>query len=102
MECPKEYRGCKISLRNRPGGNLLPMKSCPWFSTTQEFCGLSACLVLWFCKNCLLSLGSPNAVSVFLFIKLVNLFRQLIRGIGNLPVRQDFLHNFAKKHLSCL
>lgn len=54
------------------------------------------------CENCLLGLGSYNNITAFLVLKLVSLFIQLIRGIGNLSVKQDFLRKFAKKCLSRL
>lgn len=73
------------------------MKSSPWLSTIHGLSGLSACL---YCKNCLPGLGSPNAVSIFLYKVSQSLYT--VRGTVSLSVKQDVLHNFAKKHFFCL
>lgn len=95
MEHWKEYRGCEISWRDRPWSHLLG---------SPQFRGSVACLLAWYhgiIRIACLVWGLPM-LFLFFSIKSINLFIQLVRGIGSLSVKQDVLHNFAKKHLFCL
>lgn len=81
MEHPKESRGCENVLET---ARQSPASGGPHLCGTFQLKGPVAYLSAWYhgCTNCLPGLGSPNVLSIFLFIKLEGLGMHLLRSLA--------------------
>lgn len=90
----KKYRRCKVSLRDTPWSLLLG---------SLQFRGSMAYLLAWYhgiVRLACLVWGLPMLFLSFLYKVRQSLYTVSQRNWES--VKQDVLHNFAKKHLFCL